>query len=699
MVNINKNKFNKKEYYINRELSWLEFNNRVLEEAKDKNNPLFERLKYLSIVSSNLDEFFMVRVASLKDQVNAGYNKLDAAGLEPKQQLKEISDRVHRMVLEQYNALNRGILPKLKRNGIYIHNNRSLSNEQKNFLKEYFINTIYPVLTPVAVDFNRSFPLILNKSLNIGVLLLSPKNGKKQQAFATVQVPSVLPRVIPLPCSKEIGKEFILLEEVMKMHIHYLFTGHKVISTSTYRITRNADLTIEEEEAEDLLIEIEKSLQKRKWGTAVRIEVNYNCDERLIDILKEALEIHEKDIFYIRGVIDLSFIWKIYKLKGYEHLKYNKYTPQLPNGLSEHKDFYKVIGKRDILLHHPYDSFETVVQFIQQAAVDPRVMAIKQTLYRVGGNSPIINALENAAENGKQVTVLVELKARFDEEVNILWAKQLEQAGCHVIYGVVGLKTHCKMTLVVRKEDAGIKRYLHLGTGNYNDITAKVYTDMGLLTSNDALGRDVSEIFNMLSGFSKPPNLFKIVVAPLNLRKRFLELINREIENCKNGKTARIIAKMNSLVDKEIIKALYEASGAGVKIDLIVRGICCLRTGITDISENITVRSIVGRFLEHSRVYYFYNDGEDEVYLSSADWMTRNLDRRIEVLFPIEDTLIKDRIKKILRIDLSDNIKARILNSQGKYYKIDKRGRKLLNSQNYFLSITQNTKEDDKEKQ
>ncbi|WP_084281362.1 RNA degradosome polyphosphate kinase [Alkaliphilus transvaalensis] len=670
-------------YYINRELSWLEFNDRVLQEAKDTNNPLFERLKFLMIVSSNLDEFFMVRIASLKDQVNAGYDRPDPSGLTPKEQLNKISDRVHRMVYEQYNALRRGILPKLKKRGIILLNTKSLSEGQKGQLRNYFLEKVYPVLTPIALEQGRPFPLILNRSLNLGVLL--QKDGSKDVIFATVQVPSVLPRLIPL--IEEEGKlAYILLEDVIKLNIHQLFEGYKIISVGSYRITRNADLTIEEEEAEDLLIEIEKSLQKRKWGTAVRLEVDYRGDKRLVEILRSALEIHYKDIFFIWGPIDLRFLGKIYQLNGFEDLKYQQYRPYTPKAL-EKKDIFRAISKEDILLHHPYESFEPVITFVQKAAKDPKVLAIKQTLYRVSGDSPIIKALADAAKKGKQVTVLVELKARFDEEVNIVWAKKLEQAGCHVIYGLVGLKTHCKMTLVVRQESEGIKRYLHLGTGNYNDITAKIYTDMGLFTSNKSLVRDATAIFNMLSGCLNPPKLEKTAIAPINLRAQFLELIKREITHVKEGNRGKIIAKMNSLVDKEIIKALYQASIEGVEIHLIVRGICCLRPSIPQISENIKVRSIVGRFLEHSRIYYFYNNGEEEVYMSSADLMPRNLDRRIEVLFPIEDFKIKKRIINILFIELMDNVKARILDHEGVYHKIDRRGKKLINSQDYFVEI------------
>ncbi|MDK2933448.1 MAG: polyphosphate kinase [Clostridiales bacterium] len=685
-MNFNTLQYNQPEYFINRELSWLEFNERVLEEAKDRNNPLFERIKFLAIVSSNLDEFFMVRVASLKDQVNVDFKKPDPAGFTPKEQLKRISIRTHKMVEDQYNTLNRSLIPGLRKNNIHIIHREDLTSRHKDFLEEYFTNIVYPVLTPMAVDSSRPFPLILNKSLNLGILI---KNEEMEEGviFATVQIPSVLPRIIELPSAEDNGRYFILLEELVAMYVDRLFAGHDIICVCPYRITRNADLSIEEDEAEDLLLEIEKSLKQRKWGEAIRLEVGCNMDEKLIHILKDALEIHHRDIYYINGPLDLTFLMKIYAFEVYDHLKYSLHTPQLPQDLLGEEDIFEAIRSKDILLHHPYESFEAVVGFIQKAAADDKVLAIKQTLYRVSGDSPIVAALAEAAEGGKQVTVLVELKARFDEENNIQWAKRLEKAGCHVIYGLVGLKTHSKITLIVRKEDEGIKRYVHLGTGNYNDVTARFYTDMGLLTSNEYIGADASAVFNMLSGYSEPPEWHKLEVAPLGLRAKFMELIENETKNALAGKKAKIMAKMNSLVDTEIIQALYKASVAGVKIELIVRGVCCLRPGMKNISHNITVRSIVGRFLEHSRIYYFYDNGRELIYLSSADWMPRNLNRRVELLFPIEDSKLKERIIDNFQIMLADTVKARILDCEGKYSRIDKRGKKILNSQEYFSEL------------
>jgi polyphosphate kinase len=678
--------FDKVEYYDNRELSWLEFNQRVLDEAENPENPLFERIKFLSIVSSNLDEFIMVRVASLKEQVNVGYEKKDIAGLSPKEQLNKISNRIHRLVEEQYSHYKRSIVPLLKTKGINLIHISDLSDKQKSYLEEYFTEIIYPVLTPLAVDSSRPFPLILNKSLNLAILA----KRDEEEVFATVQVPSVLPRYVEIPNSTCEDKDYILLEDVIKLFIKRLFVGFDVICSYSYRITRDADLTIDEEEADDLLIEIEKSVKKRKWGEAIRLEVAYDMDERLVNILKYALSIHEKDIYYINGPLDLTYLMKLYDLKGFDKLKYDKYKPGTPKDLLGDNDIFKVVRERDVFLHHPFESFSPVVALIKRAAKDDKVLAIKQTLYRVSGRSPIVKALAEAAESGKQVTVLVELKARFDEENNIQWARRLEKSGCHVIYGLLGLKTHSKITLIVRMEHDGIRRYVHLGTGNYNDITARFYTDMGILTCNEKIGADTSAVFNTLSGYSEPPRLYKLTMAPTGLRKKLMQLIEKEENNAILGKKAKIILKMNSLCDPKIMKAIYKASSAGVEIELIVRGICGIIPGIEDISDNITVRSIVGRYLEHSRVFYFYNDGHEEIYLSSADCMPRNLNRRVELLFPVEDEAIKTRIKKILDILLKDTVKAKIKNSHGEYIKIDRRGKKVIDSQEYFSKLATN---------
>lgn len=676
------------EYYVNRELSWLLFDRRVLSEARDKTIPLFERLKFLSITSSNLDEFFMVRVASLKDQVHAQYTKPDIAGLTPKEQLKRISEDTHELVQLQYSTYNRSVCPALKkRAGLsLITQHEELTKAQKNFVDEYFEENIYPVVTPMAMDSSRPFPLIRNRSLNIGALISKKdrKKGKEVLEFATVQVPSVLPRLIRLPDESDGERAVILLEEVIERNIGKLFLSYDVVCAHPYRIMRNADLSIDEDEAEDLLKEIQKQLKKRQWGEVIRLEVDEKIDKRLLKILKTEFNSKEEDIFYIPGPLDLTFLMKLYGMEGYEDFKTPAHQPAPVQEFIEKDNIFRVIQKQDVFLHHPYMSFDPVVEFVRQAAKDPDVLAIKQTLYRVSGNSPIIAALAKAAENGKQVSVLVELKARFDEENNIVWAKMLEKAGCHVIYGLVGLKTHSKITLVVRREEAGIRRYVHLGTGNYNDSTARLYTDCGLFTCDARFGEDATAVFNMLSGYSEPKFWHKLIMAPLWMKKRFLGMIEIEKKHAENGNNAHIIAKINSLCDPDIMEALYEASAAGVKIDLLVRGICCLKVGIPGVSENIHVRSIVGDFLEHSRIFYFYNNGAEDVFMGSADWMTRNLDRRVEIVFPVEDENIKKEILHILDIEFQDNTKAHILQEDGQYEKQDKRGKALINSQMIF---------------
>ena len=676
----------KPEYYWNRELSWIKFNERVLSEARDKSLPLFERLKFLSITASNLDEFFMIRVASLKDMVHAKYTKPDIAGMTPKEQLKELSVVTKELVETQYNTYNRSLLPALNKVGLHVvEKHEDLTKEQKEYVDRYFEESVYPVLTPMAMDSARPFPLIRNKTLNIGALISKKdKKGREELEFATVQVPSVLPRIVMLPEDKKGNTVVILLEQVIERNIGKLFLSNEVACTCPYRIMRNADLTIDEDEAADLLKDIHKHLKKRQWGEVIRLEVEDKMDERLLNILKMEFEIKEEDIFQINGPLDLTFLMKMYGMDGFEEYRNKPYTPALVPAMMTDEDIFTQIRRGDILLHHPFMTFQPVVDFVRQAAKDPDVLAIKQTLYRVSGNSPIIAALAQAAENGKQVTVLVELKARFDEENNIVWAKMLEKAGCHVIYGLLGLKTHSKITLVVRREENGIRRYVHLGTGNYNDSTAKLYTDCGILTCSARIGEDATAVFNMLSGYSEPRTWNKLVVAPIWMRDRFLHQIEMEREYALKGRKARIVAKMNSLCDRDIIAALYAASAAGVKIDLIVRGICCLKVGIPGISDNITVRSIVGNFLEHSRIFYFYSDGREEVFMGSADWMPRNLDKRVEIVFPVEDERLKEEVKHILEIQLADNVKAHVLQPDGRYEKIDKRGKVLLNSQDYF---------------
>jgi polyphosphate kinase len=671
------------EFYTNRELSWILFNHRVLNEARDKSTLLFERLKFLSITASNLDEFFMIRVASLRDMVHAKYQKPDIAGLTPGRQLELLSVAIHQLVELQYSTYNRSLVPKLKQNGLQVvGRHEDLTKKETVFVDKYFEENVYPVLTPMAVDSSRPFPLIRNKTLNIAALVRKKEIGEELE-FATVQVPSVLSRVVELPADGKMRK-VIFLEEIIERNMHKLFLNYDIVCAYPFRIMRNADLTIEEDEAADLLKEIEKQLKKRQWGEAIRLEVAAHCDRRLLRILEDELHIEEDNLYVIDGPLDLTVLMKMYGLEGFDHLKAAKYTPQPVPQLPPGCRIFDEIRKGDILLHHPYQTFAPVVEFIRQAAKDPEVLAIKQTLYRVSGNSPIIAALALAAENGKQVSVLVELKARFDEENNIVWARMLEKAGCHVIYGLVGLKTHSKITLVVRREEDGIRRYVHLGTGNYNDATAKLYTDIGLFTCSEAIGEDATAVFNMLSGYSEPLVWNKLSLAPLWLKNRFLYLIDREKKAAQAGRLARIIAKMNSLCDQDVIAALYGAAAAGVKIDLIVRGICCLKTGIKGVSENITVRSIVGNFLEHGRIFYFENDQNYEIYCGSADWMPRNLERRVEILFPVDRPELKERLLHILQSQLADNIKASVLKPDGTYTRASKRGRQAYCSQEVF---------------
>lgn len=676
--------FTDETYYENRELSWIKFDERVLEEARDKTIPVMERLKFVSITSSNLDEFYMVRVASLKDMVHANYKKKDIAGMTATEQLVAINNATRELVSCQYNTYNRSLLPLLNKEGIYILSHHEEMNDyQAKFVDKYFMENVYPVLTPMAVDASRPFPLIRNKTLNIAAFI-SNKDSKKETVFATVQVPGVLPRLVRIP-SPEGTSSFILLEQIIERNIGKLFSNYKVLCAYPYRIMRNADLTIDEDEASDLLKEIQNKLKMRQWGEVIRLEVEENIDKKLLRFLENELNVAEEDVFRIPGPIDLTVLMKLYGIEGFDNLKYEQPVPQPVPEIVPGGNIFDVIKEKDIFLHHPYQTFDPVVDFIRQAAKDPNVLAIKQTLYRVSGNSPIISSLALAAENGKQVTVLVELKARFDEEHNIVWAKKLEKAGCHVIYGLVGLKTHSKIALVVRQEEEGIRRYVHLGTGNYNDSTAKLYTDCGIFTSKESIGEDATAVFNMLSGYSEPKTWNNLILAPYWLRDKFIHLIKREIIYAQKGEDARIIAKMNSLCDPQIIAALYEASAAGVKIDLIVRGICCLKVGIPGVSENISVRSIVGNFLEHSRIFYFLNNGDEEIYMGSADWMPRNLDKRVEIVFPILEDELKKKAYHVLEVELEDTVKARVMLSNGKYARVDKRGKPSVNSQEVFV--------------
>lgn len=688
-------KYLDKENYINRELSWLDFNFRVLSEAKEKENPLFERMKFLAITCSNLDEFFMVRVASLKNMVHEDFKKEDPAGMKPKEQLRAISKKTHDMVDQQYNTYSRSLIPALTINNVIIKKYDTLTDEQRDFCEKYFRTEVYPVITPMAADSSRPFPLIQNKTINIGALI---KKDDKKEAFATIQVPAVFPRVIALPDEGE-TRCFILLEDICMHFLSELFYGYDITSAACYRVMRDADIPIDEDDSEDLLIEIEKNLKKRERSDVIRLEVQSDMKDKLLDILTKELDVDDDDTYKIQGPLDLTFLNKIYSADGFDNYKYTPYTPQIQPRLGTTGNIFEEIRKGDILMFHPYDSFKPVVDLIALSATDDKVLAIKQTLYRVSGNSPIIASLITAAENGKHVTVLMELKARFDEGNNIQWAKKLEKAGCHVIYGLLGLKTHSKITEIIRREDDGIRRYIHLGTGNYNDITARFYTDIGMLTCNKEIGDDAGAFFNMLSGFSEPESWKKLIVAPVWLRKKTIELIRREIDNAKAGKEARIAAKMNSLVDPEIIAVLYEASQAGVMIDLIVRGVCCLRAGVEGVSDNITVRSVVGRYLEHARIFYFYNGGQENVFCSSADWMQRNLNRRVEIMFPVENPQLKKECIHILTVQLEDTMSAQI-QIDGVYEPIDRRGKKKADCQTIFMeeALKRNKVNEEKQK-
>jgi polyphosphate kinase len=661
------------ENYLNRELSWLEFNGRVLEEAADATNPILERLKFLAIVSSNLDEFFEVRVAGLQEQIYAGLEPQDfpADGLAPEEQLQRIESRAHRLVADQYQLLHGELIPQLQQNGIEWLRLEELSQSERAYVDRLFTNSVYPVLTPLAIDPGHPFPHVHNKSLNIALLVERKHASQLQELFAVVQVPAVLDRVVVLPGSPPDRLRFVLLEDIVAANLGTLFGGFRVLGHTVFRVTRNTDLAFDEDDAEDLLQTIEENLRQRMRGDAVRLEISEFADERFVQMLVAALDLHGRDVYRVTGPVDLTVFTALTRIEGFRNLKDEPITPGIPPAFASGTDVFELVRSQDVLVHHPYESFGSVVNFIERAADDPQVLAIKQTLYRTSGGSPIIRALERAAQNGKQVTALVELKARFDEENNIVWARSLEHAGVHVVYGVVGLKTHCKVALVVRREPEGIRRYVHLSTGNYNPTTARIYTDLGLFTARPEFGEDASDLFNLLTGYSQGRRWRKFLVAPLGLREQVIELISREGRNAQLGRPARIMVKMNALVEPTVIDALYRAAQAGVKIDLIVRGTCSLRPGIPGQSENIRVISIVDRFLEHSRIFYFENGGEPEVFLGSADWMPRNFYRRIELMFPIEEVKLKQRIiNDILGVILSDNVKARELKSDGTYVRL-----------------------------
>ena len=654
----------KPEYFYNRELSWLKFNLRVLKEAMGKETPLLERLKFIAISASNLDEFFMVRVAGLWSNFDSGVEKRDASGMSVHEQLVAISQAAHEQVRTQTKSLI-ALMAEMDAVKLHFRRVKDLSELGKDWLEEYYREVVFPVLTPMAVDASRPFPFLANKTLNLAVELIKADG---EHSMGLIQVPSVLDRIVEV--EPEGKRTFVFLEDIIASHCHDLFKGCHILDMVSFRVTRDSDLDLEEDDSVDLMKEVEESLRKRKRGAAVRLEIFKTNNNRIKKFLEENLDVTEMEVYEINGPLDPTCFFKFIGMKGMWPWLYEPFVPQRPLELPDDSDLFAAIRENDILLHHPYESFDPVVKLVSDAADDPQVLAIKQTLYRVSGNSPIVAALARAAENGKQVTVLVELKARFDEENNILWARRLEKAGCHVIYGLVGLKTHAKIILIVRKEDNGIRRYLHLGTGNYNDSTAKLYTDLGLMTANDEFGSDASAFFNLLSGYSEPPVWNKLVMAPLGLREKIYALIDNEIAMVRAGREGHIIAKMNSLIDQPVIQKLYEASAAGVHIDLIVRGICGLRTGIEGISDNITVRSIVGRQLEHSRIFWSANGGEEQLYLSSADWMPRNLNDRVELFFPVETEEHIHRIKALLDLYLRDNVGAHMMQSNGTYRRV-----------------------------
>jgi polyphosphate kinase len=655
--------------YLNRELSWLTFNERVLAEAADPNLPIFERLRFLGIVSTNLDEFFMVRVAGLKQQLSGGVIETRADGMLAADQLAAISERCHVMVAEQYRIWREEVVPLLSQRGIILPPIDKLSAAQKNAVRAYFSRAVSPALTPLAVDPGHPFPHLKNKSLNLAVFLRRSRAGrarrKGEKLLAVVQVPAVLPRLVPVPSPS--GRAFVLLESLISAHVGDLFPGYEVLQTASFRVTRNWDLELDDEDSEDLLSTVQEELRRRDRGAAVRLQIEASASADMEKMLVTALKLSSAaDVYRVDGPLQLSDLIALMDYDNTPELRFESHTPVVPSALRDVESVIREIGKRDLLLHHPYESFEPVVRFLGEAADDPNVLAIKQTLYRTSGDSPFVRALARAAENGKQVTVLVEIKARFDEANNIAWARRLEESGVHVVYGLIGLKTHAKVALVVRREGDVIRRYVHLGTGNYNSQTARLYTDLSLFTAREEIAEDASALFNMLTGFADPPQWRRLVVAPFSLQEGIQERIEKQATAARQGQPARIIAKMNSLSDPAIIRALYAASQAGVEIELIVRGICCLRPGIPGVSDRIRVSSVVDRFLEHSRVFAFGVGDKTEVLLSSADWMSRNFQRRIEAAVPIDDPVLRARVlDEVLGFALKDNVKARQLTTEG----------------------------------
>jgi polyphosphate kinase len=678
--------------YINRELSWLEFNERVLEEVQDARNPLLERVKFLCIVASNLDEFFEIRVAGLKQQHLSNVGAPEPDALSPSEQLTEISARVRKMVDDEYRVWNEQLVPALEQNNVFFLRYDELTKEEKQYYTTYFEKSVYPVLTPLAVDPVHPFPQLLNKSLNVAVEL---EGADLSTNLAVVQVPRILPRLLPYKAGEGGMYRYLFIGNLIQAHVGSLFHGVKVKGAYQFRVTRNSDLYLDEEETDNLLKSIELELRKRSRGDAVRLEVQKDCPAPIADQLLQSFSLTNDDLYQVDGPINFLRLMPVISEVQRPDLKFRPYVPAIVTGSPHHEDIFSQIRRKPILLHHPYESFQTVLDFIEQAAEDPNVLAIKQTLYRTSGDSPIVASLAEAGESGKQVTVVIELKARFDEAANIKWARTLQEAGVHVVYGIVGLKTHAKLALVVRREEDGMRRYVHLGTGNYHPSTAKLYTDLGLLTCDPDLTNDTAELFNWLTGVSVFPSLKKIKAAPKVLHEFLLEMIRRESAHAQEGKPASIFGKVNSLVDPEIIQALYRASQAGVKINLLIRGVCCLRAKVPGVSDNITVRSLVGRFLEHSRIFRFENGGRPEVYLASADWMARNFFRRVETCFPIEDRELRGHIEQMLDIYWKDNVKAREQGPEPTYVRRPIDGEDVVDAQAYFVEQASKKKKPD----